>query len=135
MADVYCLVKLKIVAPSVETLERSSEWHKTALGLWLLATSNGKSNGNGQTQEPQLTARATTKPFATDPRQRREQIFTDPRHAGTGLRLCATIRNSVTPLVIIDDFCASHAVTFEFTRRSEGGRVGSKAILIPALKH
>src|SRR5436853_237925 len=62
--------------------------NKPALSYWPLATSNGKSNRNSQTQEPQLTARATTKPFATD-----------PRPAGTGLRLCATIRNSVTTLV------------------------------------
>ena len=46
-----------------------------------------------------------------------------------------TIRYSVTTLVNIDDFCASHPVTFEFTRRSERGKVGPKAILIPALKH
>jgi len=33
-----------------------------------------------------------------------------------------TIRNSVTNPINIDDFRASHAVTFEFTRRFERGR-------------
>ena len=93
MADVY------------EENQQMANSNKPALSSWPLATSNnnGKNKGNGKRQEQQQ------KPFATD-----------PRPAGTGLRLCATIRNSVTTLVNTARNAGQTSVTEVHLRSRDG---------------